>query len=104
MQGPIGLRGVHALPNNGHSSKKIYSFYNKGKKPPPAQKANEAEHYIGLPLRMVPCQTVVGKTLFPALKTNAEIEGQITTLCIALNFQRKADYCGFEALIPNDLF
>ena len=97
------LENLPVLLANASLSRKIYSFYTDGKVPPDPRNAYEAAFYENLPLRMIPCQTVTGKSLLPALKVQAEIEGQTLDICIALHFTRTADYCGFDALIPINL-
>ena len=98
------IENLPVILANEDLSQRIYSFYKKGSKAPTAKEAEDPHFYDGLPLRMVPCKTVAGKTVLPALRANAVINGRAQSVCIALNFKRKADYCGFEALIPTHLF
>ena len=97
------LEHLPVILANESLSRKIYAFYSGGKPCPKKEQANDPNFYEGLALRMIPCQTVTGKALLPALKVQATIDNESYTVCIALNFTRKTNYCGFDALIPAKL-
>ena len=84
---------------NASLSRRIFSLCSD-KAPPDGSHADDPACYEGLPLRLIPCRTVTGSTVLPALKLTAEIENEPYTVCVALNFKRQSDYCGFDALIP----
>ena len=97
------LQHLPVILANESLSRKIYTFYSGGRPYPRKEQANDPSYYEGLSLRMIPCKTVTGKTMLPALKVQAEVDKEVYTVCIALNFARKANYCGFDALIPAKL-
>ena len=88
---------------NAALSRKIFTMLSQ--KPPPEPRfALEPCHYEGLPFRLIPCDTVGGRVILPALKLQTvQIENEPCTVCIALDFARSTDYCGYEALIPSTL-
>ena len=78
-------------------SAKVYALFSDN--PPPRSLPFAPEAFAGLPLRLIPLETVAGKTVLPALKCeDAEVDGAKMPLCVALDLGRVGDYCGFSAL------
>ena len=96
------LEATPVILANRTLSHQIYGLFTN--RPPPSLAYTDPKFYEGMPLRLIPCDTVAGKVILPALKiTEAEVEGETIALCIALDFARKGDYCGFDALIPSSI-
>ena len=96
------LENTPVVLANASLSKKVFALYSD--MPPPDHASADPVFYENMPLRLIPCDTVGGKTILPALKfTNATLDGVPRPLCIALNFSRNSDYCNCPALAPADL-
>ena len=94
------LESTPVILANAALSRKIYALYSDA--PPPAGKAFDPSLFEGMPLRLIPCSTFADrKTVLPAIRfSDAEIDGTRRPVCVALDFSRKSEYCGFEALLP----
>ena len=96
------IENLPVILANASLSQRIFSFCSNAPSPNRTN-CDDPAHYAGLPFRLVPCRTVTGSSVLPALKFDAEIDGQMTAVCIALQFKRPSDYCGFDALVPAEL-
>lgn len=84
---------------NAALSRKIYALFTDA--PPPTGSLPDPAFYEGMPLRLIPCDSVGGRVMLAGLKfTDAVIKNEERSICIALDFSRSGDYCGCEALLP----
>lgn len=94
-----GGENLPVILANAALSRKIYALFTD--KTPPKGGRMDPMAYEGMPLRVVALQTVAGKTILPSLRfENAEVDKETMCLCVALDFRRESDYCGFPALLP----
>lgn len=96
------LENTAVVLANALLSAKVYALFTDN--PPPRSFHFSPDVYRDLPLRLIPLETVTGKAVLPALKCeNAEMNGVKKPLCVALDWGRAGDYCGFSALAPDPM-
>lgn len=93
------LENTPVILANAALSRKIYALYSSS--PPPCGKTIDPFAFQDMPFRLIPCTYVGVKTVLPAIKfANARIDGEPYCICVALDFNRTSEFCGFEALLP----
>ena len=93
------LENTPVVLANAALSRKVYALFSDA--PPPGAGTPDPSCFEGMPLRLIPCNTVGGSVILAALKfPDASVDGQPRPLCVALDLKRTGDYCGCDALLP----
>ncbi len=93
------VENIPVILANASLSRRVYAMFTDAA--PPCAHSVDPVFFEGMPLRLIPCDTVGGRVVLAALRfTDAVVEEEKRAVCIALDFERDRDYCGYDALLP----